>query len=73
MQPDLASRFFKVVKESGMMNEGYVWIIADPLTSLLDSETIQEMQGVLGVKAYIPNSDEAKNFAKRWSKRSITI
>ncbi|KAH6821813.1 hypothetical protein C2S53_008418 [Perilla frutescens var. hirtella] len=65
----LASRFFQMAKEAGMMNKGYAWIIADPLTSLLDSETIEAMQGVLGVKADIPKSDEVKNFAKRWRKR----
>ncbi|KAH6793348.1 hypothetical protein C2S52_003825 [Perilla frutescens var. hirtella] len=65
----LASRFFQMAKEAGMMNKGYAWIIADPLTSLLDSETIEAMQGVLGVKADIPKSDEVKNFTKRWRKR----
>ncbi|KAL6517258.1 hypothetical protein OROHE_017964 [Orobanche hederae] len=69
MPPALASRFFQMVKEVGMMRRGYVWIIADPLTSLLDSEAIEAMQGVLGVKAYVPKMDEAKNFEKRWSKR----
>ncbi|KAL6561292.1 hypothetical protein OROMI_016893 [Orobanche minor] len=54
---------------SRMMNKGYAWIISDPLTSLLDSETIEAMQGVLGVKAYIPKSDEVMNFIRRWNKR----
>ncbi|KAH6790010.1 hypothetical protein C2S51_005016 [Perilla frutescens var. frutescens] len=72
MLPDLASRFFKLAKEAGMMNKGYAWIIADVLTSLMasmDSASIEAMQGVLGVKAYIPESDEVRNFKKRWFKR----
>ncbi|KAH6793343.1 hypothetical protein C2S52_003820 [Perilla frutescens var. hirtella] len=72
MLPGLASRFFKLAKEAEMMNKGYTWIIADVLTSLLDSmdsESIEAMQGVLGVKAYIPRSSELENFDKRWSKR----
>ncbi|KAG8380244.1 hypothetical protein BUALT_Bualt07G0173100 [Buddleja alternifolia] len=72
MLPSLASRFFKMAKEAEMMNEGYAWIITDALTSLLDSvdfSAIEAMQGVLGVKAYIPRSNELENFTKRWRKR----
>ncbi|KAG8380248.1 hypothetical protein BUALT_Bualt07G0173500 [Buddleja alternifolia] len=72
MLPSLASRFFKMAKEAEMMNEGYAWIITDALTSLLDSvdfSAIEAMQGVLGVKAYIPRSNELDNFTKRWRKR----
>lgn len=72
MLPDLASRFFMLAKEAGMMNKGYAWIVADVLTSLLDSmdsKTMEAMQGVLGVKAYVPKSEEAEKFEKRWSKR----
>lgn len=72
MLPSLASRFLSLVKEAGMMSKGYAWIITDVITSLLDSvdsETIEAMQGVVGVKAYIPRSDELKNFTKRWDKR----
>ncbi|KAH6761301.1 hypothetical protein C2S51_018250 [Perilla frutescens var. frutescens] len=70
--PDLASSFFQMANKAGMMMKGYVWIIADPLTSLLssvDSATIEAMQGVVGVKAYIPRSDQLMNFTRRWSKR----
>ncbi|KAL1538008.1 glutamate receptor 2.8-like isoform X2 [Salvia divinorum] len=72
MLPDLASRFFKVAKEAGMMGKGYAWLIADVLTSLLDSmnpQTMEAMQGVLGVKAYVPKSVELIDFEKRWRKR----
>ncbi|KAL1537722.1 glutamate receptor 2.7-like [Salvia divinorum] len=72
MPPDLASRFFQMAKEVGMMTEGYAWLVSDPLTSLLssvDSVTIEAMQGVLGVKAYVPRSEEVRRFTKRWSKR----
>ncbi|KAI3455706.1 hypothetical protein Pfo_012369 [Paulownia fortunei] len=72
MLPSLASRFFQMAKESDMMTKGFAWIIADALTSLLDSvdsATIEAMQGVIGVKAYIPRSGELDNFTRRWSKR----
>ncbi|KAH6793341.1 hypothetical protein C2S52_003818, partial [Perilla frutescens var. hirtella] len=72
MLPPLASRFFKKANEAGMMEEGYVWIISDVLTDLLDSvdsETIEAMQGVVGVKAYYPRSDKLRNFTARWRER----
>ncbi|XP_042019763.1 glutamate receptor 2.8-like [Salvia splendens] len=74
MLPGLASRFFKVAKEAGMMGKGYAWIIADVLTSLLDSmdpQTMEAMQGVIGVKAYVPKSVQLINFEKRWRKRFL--
>ncbi|XP_042049946.1 glutamate receptor 2.7-like [Salvia splendens] len=72
MLPNLASRFFQMAEEAGMMAEGYAWIITDVLTSLLDSvdsETIEAMQGVLGVRPYIPRSHELSRFTKRWRRR----
>lgn len=73
MEPKLASRFFRRVKEAGMMSEGYAWIIVDSLTSLysMDPEGVEAMQGVIGLKAYIPKSSDLKNFEKRWSKRFL--
>ncbi|XP_009777350.1 glutamate receptor 2.8-like [Nicotiana sylvestris] len=71
--PSLASRFFLKAKEAGMMRKGYAWIITDVLTSVLDSvdpSVIESsMQGVLGVKPYVPRSNELNNFTKRWRKR----
>ncbi|KAM0020330.1 putative periplasmic binding protein-like I [Helianthus debilis subsp. tardiflorus] len=67
--PDLASRFFKKVDETGMMEEGYVWIITEVLTSRLhslDREDVGSMQGVLGVKSYIRRTKELNEFEKRW-------
>ncbi|KAK9060551.1 hypothetical protein SSX86_021255 [Deinandra increscens subsp. villosa] len=69
--PDLASRFFKMVNETGMMDEGYVWIITEVLTSQLhslDRKDIDSMQGVLGVKSYIRMSNKLIDFEKRWKR-----
>nr|XP_043626892.1 glutamate receptor 2.8-like [Erigeron canadensis] len=69
--PALASRFFKKVNEAGMMEEGYVWIITEVLMiqlHTLDSTDIDSMQGVLGVKSYIPRSKELIDFEKRWKR-----
>ncbi|KAI3689380.1 hypothetical protein L2E82_47336 [Cichorium intybus] len=72
MLPALASRFFKKADEAGMMTQGYAWIITDVLTSLLhhlDPVVIHSMQGVLGVKPYIPPSNQLTNFERRWRRR----
>ncbi|KAF3664564.1 putative glutamate receptor 2.8-like [Capsicum annuum] len=73
LQPNLASRLFLKAKEAGMMSSGYAWIITEVLPSLLDSvdhSVIESsMQGVLGIKPYIPRSNELSSFTKRWRKR----
>ncbi|KAH0750941.1 hypothetical protein KY290_030173 [Solanum tuberosum] len=73
LQPYLASRLFLKAKEAGMMSSGYAWIITDGLMSLLDSvdpSVIESsMQGVLGIKPYVPSTTELKIFTKRWRKR----
>uniref|UniRef100_M1CIL9 Avr9/Cf-9 rapidly elicited protein 141 n=1 Tax=Solanum tuberosum TaxID=4113 RepID=M1CIL9_SOLTU len=73
LESSLASRLFLKAKEAGMMSSGYAWIITDVLTSLLDlvdpSVIESSMQGVLGVKSYVPRSNELDMFTKRWRKR----
>ncbi|KAL3528514.1 hypothetical protein ACH5RR_007836 [Cinchona calisaya] len=72
LMPSLASRLFLKAKEAGMMNQGYAWIITEALTSLLDSldyTVIDSMQGVLGLKPYVPGSVKLNNFTRRWRKR----
>ncbi|XAR49808.1 hypothetical protein NMG60_11003955 [Bertholletia excelsa] len=69
--PPLASRLFLKAKEVGMMSEGYAWIITTALTDLLDtveSNVIDSMQGVIGVKPYVPRSIRLDNFTRRWRK-----
>ncbi|KVH92886.1 Extracellular ligand-binding receptor [Cynara cardunculus var. scolymus] len=67
--PALASRFFKKVNEAGMMEKGYVWIITEVVTSQLHTLDIDSMQGVIGVKSFIPRSYRLINFEKRWKTR----
>ncbi|KAF9596534.1 hypothetical protein IFM89_012265, partial [Coptis chinensis] len=72
MSDSLGSRLFLIAKEIGMVSEGYVWIITDRLTNLLesmDTTVIASMQGVLGIKPYINASLELDNFTNRWKKK----
>ncbi|XP_047964151.1 glutamate receptor 2.2-like isoform X2 [Salvia hispanica] len=67
MLSNLASRFFQMVEEAGMLAKGYAWIITG--LDSVDSETIEAMQGIVGVRPYIPRSRELSRFTKRWRRR----
>ncbi|KAK4719096.1 hypothetical protein R3W88_017434 [Solanum pinnatisectum] len=73
LRPLLAKRLFLKANKVGMMSDGYAWIITDVLTSLLDSVDTSviesSMQGVLGVKPYVPRTNELINYTKRWRRR----
>ncbi|KAK3411174.1 hypothetical protein EUGRSUZ_J03149, partial [Eucalyptus grandis] len=72
MLPNLAYRLFLKAKEAGMMSKGYAWIVTDGIASLLssmDSNVINSMQGVIGVKTDLPPTKELDQFSKRWERR----
>lgn len=53
----LAINLFETAKKMNMMEKDYVWIITDPFTSLvhsLNASTLSSMQGIIGVKSYLP-------------------
>lgn len=68
MTATLGSRLFILANEAGMLNEQTVWIVTDGLSSLLDpvgSTAINCMQGVLGVRPYVPMSKRLGNFVEK--------
>ncbi|XP_014500728.1 glutamate receptor 2.8-like [Vigna radiata var. radiata] len=69
----LAINLFQTAKELKMMEKGYVWIVTDPLTSLvhsLNSSTISLMQGIVGVKSYFPEIGlQYKDFYSKFRKK----
>ncbi|XP_068652645.1 glutamate receptor 2.8-like [Aristolochia californica] len=70
----LGMRFFTKAKEIGMRNDGYVWIITDGMTNQLDtvnSTVIDSMQGVLGVKPYVPRSRALEIFTVRMERKLV--
>ncbi|KAJ8764002.1 hypothetical protein K2173_004875 [Erythroxylum novogranatense] len=64
---------FSVAKYLGMMEDGYVWIATNWLSTLIDTnyplpaETMDDIQGVLTLRMYTPDSELKKNFVSRWS------
>ncbi|TXG55692.1 hypothetical protein EZV62_020948 [Acer yangbiense] len=72
MSHSLASHFFLNVKKLEMMSEGYVWIVTDTIMSFfhsMDTLAVESMQGVVGLKPYIPASKELHNFTLRWRRK----
>lgn len=72
MSVSLGKRFFINAHKSGMMEKDYVWIITSELTNRLcymKSSIVKSMEGVLGVKTFIPESEMLNNFKNRWKRR----
>ncbi|KAK1388308.1 Avr9/Cf-9 rapidly elicited protein 141 [Heracleum sosnowskyi] len=73
---DLASRIFSLAQEVGMMSKGTAWIITSSLSNSIgsmDASTIESMEGVLGMRPYIPKSKELDNFKIRWNKNKCLL
>ncbi|KAF8019805.1 hypothetical protein BT93_G0484 [Corymbia citriodora subsp. variegata] len=73
MLPTLGQRLFAKAKEVGMMERGYVWILTNGITDLLssvDSSVVaSSMQGILGIKTYVPHTRNLDNFMVQWKKK----
>ncbi|XP_075669576.1 glutamate receptor 2.8-like isoform X2 [Castanea sativa] len=76
MAASLGSKLFVLAKNAGMMSEGYAWILTEGLSSLLDpmgSKVMDSMQGVLGIRPYIPPSKQLKDFEIKWRRNLTSI
>ncbi|KAJ7958450.1 Glutamate receptor [Quillaja saponaria] len=74
MTPSLGSRFFTIAKRIGMMSRGYAWIITDGMANVLNSldhSVKDSMQGVLGVKTYIPKTKQYNELRVRWRRKYL--
>lgn len=71
MSHSLASCLFLRAQEAGMMSQGYAWIVSSGIMDMLssmDSHVVESMQGVLGVKPRIPETEKFVSFSRRWRK-----
>ncbi|GLT85189.1 hypothetical protein SLE2022_033850 [Rubroshorea leprosula] len=74
MTPILGSRLFAIAKEVGLISEGYVWIMTNGMTNLwswMDHFDMESLQGVLGVRNYVPKSKELESFKVRWKRKFL--
>ncbi|KAL6846530.1 hypothetical protein ACP4OV_023978 [Aristida adscensionis] len=72
MSSYIAARLFMLAHDAGMLADGYVWIVTDSVGNVfntLDQNTISSMQGVLGVRPYVPPSDKLLNFPVQFVSR----
>ncbi|PQP93856.1 glutamate receptor 2.8 [Prunus yedoensis var. nudiflora] len=69
----VAVELFEKAKIMNMMEKDYVWIIMDPFASLVHSfnaSTISSMQGIVGVKSYLPeNESRFQDFRYKFHQR----
>jgi ionotropic glutamate receptor len=75
MSPKLGSKLFTLAKKIGMMSQGYVWIVTDSMANLLNSLDFNvrgSMEGVLGVRTYIPKTNKLDDFRARWQMKFIS-
>lgn len=72
--PDSGLAVFPVAHYLGMLENGYVWIATDWLSSFLDTypaldyEVINTMQGVLTLRQHTADSERKKDLFSRWRK-----
>ncbi|MED6124388.1 hypothetical protein PIB30_058486 [Stylosanthes scabra] len=74
MTPPLGTRLFSIAKTIGMMDQGYVWILTDGMANFfnsLDSSVMESMEGVLGVRPYIPRTKQLLDFRARWKRHFL--
>ncbi|KAI9191588.1 hypothetical protein LWI28_010488 [Acer negundo] len=61
--------------KAGMISEGYAWLITASLSNSLkamDSEIVDSMEGVLGIRSHVPESKHLKSFNIKW-KRNLHL
>ncbi|KAF9678613.1 hypothetical protein SADUNF_Sadunf07G0052700 [Salix dunnii] len=64
---------FNVAQYLGMMGPEYVWIATNWLSTLLETDsplpagTLDDIQGVLTLRMYTPDSELKRKFVSRWS------
>ncbi|KAA0059726.1 glutamate receptor 2.7-like isoform X1 [Cucumis melo var. makuwa] len=73
MTVSVGLKVLSVAKKEGMMSEGYAWIVTDGLSSLVDpmlnSKVMDSMQGIVGVRPYIPITQEFQHFQTKLKQR----
>ncbi|WVZ22364.1 hypothetical protein V8G54_000908 [Vigna mungo] len=75
--PSFGLDVLNVARSLGMMGSGYVWIATDWLSTLLDSnpslfttESINDIQGLITLRMYTPESEIKRKFISSWNKVS---
>ncbi|KAH7518192.1 hypothetical protein FEM48_Zijuj09G0145500 [Ziziphus jujuba var. spinosa] len=68
LSQDLLYQILINAKQLGMMSKGYAWFMSATTMNLLqfvDSSVFRSMQGVIGLKSYVPASEDLQDFNSR--------
>ncbi|XP_008444629.1 glutamate receptor 2.1-like [Cucumis melo] len=72
---ELAKFLFHKANKMNMMDNGFVWIVGDEISShldSLDSSTFNDMQGVIGFRTYFDhNKDTFKKFRSKFHRKYV--
>ncbi|KAL1217173.1 Glutamate receptor 2.8 [Cardamine amara subsp. amara] len=75
MESSLAFRVFQKAREIGMMEEGYVWLMTNGMTHMMryidHVDSLNTIDGVLGVRSQIPESKELEDFKRMFKKENL--
>ncbi|KAK8683103.1 hypothetical protein V6N13_039171 [Hibiscus sabdariffa] len=71
MLANLASRFFAVADETGMMSKGFAWLVT--FVDTMDAIALDSMEGVIGLRPYVPMAKALKNFRTRYKRLSMMV
>ncbi|XP_021908741.1 glutamate receptor 2.2-like [Carica papaya] len=75
MTSSIGSRLFALADKAGMMSEGFAWIVTDSLSNSVDVLApifIDAMEGVLGIRPFIPKSRNLDNFKLRLKRKILS-
>ncbi|XP_058781055.1 glutamate receptor 2.7-like [Vicia villosa] len=75
MSTTVGSKLFTLAKKIGMMSQSYVWIVTDSMANLFNSLSLdvwESMEGVIGVKTYIPRTKKLDDFRVRWKRKFMS-
>ncbi|GMJ07192.1 GLUTAMATE RECEPTOR 2.7, glutamate receptor 2.7 [Hibiscus trionum] len=73
MSASLASRFFAVANEAGMMSKGLTWLVTFVDTMDPNPIAADSMKGVIGLRPYVPATKGIKNFRTRYKRLSMMM
>ncbi|XP_061374921.1 glutamate receptor 2.7-like isoform X2 [Gastrolobium bilobum] len=74
MSPRFGFHLLTIASQIGMMEQGYVWILTDGMANWfnsLNSSVMESMEGVLGVRPYIPRTKALDDFKARWKRKFL--
>lgn len=74
VSPDTRLRIFNIANKLKMMSSDFVWLATDWLSATLESlppqnlASLSVVQGVVGLRPYIPDSYQKRSFISQWMK-----